>query len=91
MHINYVVSNVITPVRLILPQLYLLFWLITEYNTFFFFFCRQEQEGPHQEAFERVHALHEGDAAGRSGRVHAQGVGRHQSDPRQKGKQYNYL
>ena len=44
MHINYVVSNVITPVRLILPQLYLLFWLITEYNTFFSFFAGKNKK-----------------------------------------------
>ena len=44
MHINYVVSNVITPVRLILPQLYLLFLLITEYNTFLSFFSGKNKK-----------------------------------------------
>ena len=43
-------------------------------------------EAAHQEAAERVHALHEGDEAGCSGRVHLEGVGSHQSDPRTKGK-----
>ena len=43
-------------------------------------------EAAHQEAAERVHALHEGDEADRSGRVHLEGVGRHQPDPWKKGK-----
>ena len=52
---------------------------------------RQEQEGPHQEAVERVHALHEGDEAGCPGRVHPEGVGGHQSNPRQKGKHKHFI
>ena len=40
----------------------------------------------HQEAAERVHALPEGDAARGPGRVHAQGVRRHQPDPRPQGE-----
>jgi hypothetical protein len=40
----------------------------------------------HQEAAERVHAVHEGDAAGGAGRVHAQGVRCHQPDPRPQGE-----
>ena len=46
----------------------------------------EEEGAAHQEAAERVHALHEGDEADRSGRVHLEGVGRHQPDPWKKGK-----
>jgi hypothetical protein len=45
----------------------------------------------HQEAAERVHAVHEGDAAGGAGRVHAQGVRRHQPDPRPQGENQRRL
>lgn len=47
--------------------------------------CRQE-EASHQEAAERVHAVHEGDEGQGGGRVYAQGECSHQPDPRQKGK-----
>lgn len=44
------------------------------------------QEASHQEATQRLHALHERDACQRGGRVHAKGERRHQPDTRQKGK-----
>ena len=43
-------------------------------------------EAAHQEAAERVHALHEGDEAQDRGRVHLEGVGRHQSNSRKEGE-----
>ena len=44
-----------------------------------------EKAAPHQEAAERVHAVHEGDEVESRRRVHAQGVGRHQPDSRPQG------
>ena len=46
------------------------------------------EDAPHQEAAERVHALHEGDAAQDRCRVHAQGVGGNQPDSWQKGRSW---
>ncbi len=43
-------------------------------------------QASHQEAAERVHALHEGDAAKDRGRVHTQRERSHQSNPWQKGE-----
>lgn len=50
---------------------------------------RQEQETPHQEAPERLHAVHEGDACQGGRRVHAQRECRHQPNSRQTGKSKN--
>lgn len=47
---------------------------------------RQEQEAPHQEAAERLHAIHEGNARQGGRRVHAQRERRNQPDSGQTGK-----
>lgn len=47
---------------------------------------RREEEAAHQEAVERVHALHEGDAGQSGSRMHAQRERRHQPNPRPTGK-----
>ena len=49
------------------------------------------QETAHQEAAQRLHALHERDARQRGGRVHAEGERRHQPDPRTKGRRLGLL
>lgn len=50
------------------------------------FSSRREEEAAHQEAVERVHALHEGDAGQSGSRMHAQRERRHQPNPRSTGK-----
>jgi hypothetical protein len=57
-------------------------------NAVFFCLCAG---AAHQEAAERVHALHEGDAARGAGGVHAQGIRRHQPDPRSKGQSFLFV
>ena len=52
------------------------------------FFFRKKQRASHQEAPECIYDLHEGHEAGGAGRVHPQGVSRHQPDPRQKGNYF---
>lgn len=46
----------------------------------------EKEAGPHKEASERLHALHEGDEGQGSGRVHAQRKRCYQPDPWAKGK-----
>jgi len=50
---------------------------------------RRAAEGIRQEAAQRVHAVHEGVPPEGHRRVHSEGVGCHQPDPRSKGM-YNH-
>ena len=52
-------------------------------------YSRQAKEGaPHQEAAERLHALHEGDEAAGAGGVHSKRVSGNQPDSGEKGKNH---